>query len=237
MQYPKLTPPKYDDNLELRQNHFRFDNECILTSLNFKLEDICSLYNFSIDGLNKKNKFLQSKIEEVPYPTDVSSEEEYIAMRINQSINQESDKVNSMNSFLNQVTAVYLWALIEQTENKMIRLIEKEKNNVEHEGYPDWKRRKRYFKEFHIQIDSFKNYFQVLELQKFNNKVKHLGKVDYDLSQTKTFKGKLDYPLEYVTIPIEEYLKNSYLYIIDLMCEIESKVYGHKLHEEHIEMK
>ncbi|MBQ0769707.1 MAG: hypothetical protein KBT58_10475 [Bizionia sp.] len=233
MQYSLLTPPKYNDKLKLRQTHFNFDNKCILSQLDFKLEDICSLYNISIEPLNKKNAFLQEKIKETPYPSDVTNDDEYRALRINQSIDQQTDKINSMNSFLNQVTAVYVWVLVEQTENKLISLIEKELNSIEHDGFTDWKRRKKYFKDFNIKVDSFKQYFQVLELQKFNNKVKHLGKVDEELSKTKTFKGKLNYPLEYITIPIVDYLNCSYLYLIDLLCEIESKIFKNTLREEY----
>jgi hypothetical protein len=233
MQYPLMTPPKYNGKLELRQTHFIFDQACIFSGLNFQLEDICLLYNISIKPINVQSKLLQDKIAETPYPNDVTNGEEYAALRINQSIDEQSDIVNSMNSLLNQVTAVYLWILIEQTENKLINLIEKEKNTNNHIGFTDWKRRKKYFKELNIHIDTFKNYFQVLELQKFNNKVKHLGVVDEELSQTKTFKGKLNYPLERVTIPIVDYLDNSYLYLIDLLCEIESKVFDNTLREEY----
>jgi hypothetical protein len=233
MKYPKLTPPKYNDILDLRQTHFKFDNDCILSSLDFKLEDVCSLYNISIEPLNEKNEFLKKKIAETPYPTDISTDEELGAFRINESINQQTDKINSMNSFLNQVTAVYIWTLVEQTENKLISLIEKEKNSIEHEGFTDWKRRKKHFKEFNINIDEFNSYFNVVELQKLNNKVKHLGKVDEELSKIKTFKHKKNYPLELVTLPIGDYLKNSYLYIIDLLCSIESEIFGNTLMEEY----
>tara|TARA_R110002051_G_scaffold75542_2_gene137342 strand:- start:343 stop:1056 length:714 start_codon:yes stop_codon:yes gene_type:complete len=233
MQYQLLTPPKYNEKLKFRQTHFEFDNKCILSKLDFMLEDICSLYNISIEPLNKKNKFLEEKIKQTPYPSSVRNDEEYRALKINQSIDQQSDKINSMNSFLNQVTAVYVWVLVEQTENKLISLIEKEVKSNEHDGFTDWKRRKKYFKDFNIQVDTFKQYFQVLELQKFNNKVKHLGKVDEELSKTKTFKDKLNYPLEYVTIPIVDYVNNSYLYLIDLLCDIESKIFKNTLREEY----
>ncbi|WP_339686619.1 hypothetical protein [uncultured Nonlabens sp.] len=232
MQYSLLTPPKYNDKLKLRQTHFEFDDASILSKLDFLLEDICSLYNISTEPLNKKNKILQEKIRETPYPSDVSNDEEFRALRINQSIDQQTNKVNSTNNFLNQVTAVYVWALVEQTENKLIALIEEKINCNEHNGFTDWKSRKKYFKELNINIDMFKNYFGVVELQKLNNKVKHLGKVDDELSQIKTFKGKLNYPLELVTIPVVDYLNNSYLYLIDLLCEIENKVFENPLREE-----
>lgn len=232
MQYPQLTPPKHNGKLELRQTHFKFDSACILTKLDFLLEDICSLYNISIEPLNHKNKFLQEKIKSTTYPSDITDVEEYQALRINQSIDQQTERINSMNSFLNQVTAVYFWVLVEQTENKLINLVEKKINSHEHTGFADWKRRKKYFKELNINLDAFKSYYQVVELQKLNNKVKHLGKVDEELSQIKTFKGKMNYPLELVDIPIIDYLNNSYLYLIDLFCEIESKVFNTALREE-----
>lgn len=229
MTYKKLTPPFHNDILDLKQTHFNFDNEGVFSRLNYKLEDICSLYNNSIESLNAKNDFLKKKISETPYPINISNDDDFRALRVNQAIDEQTDKVNSMNSFLNEVTAVYLWALIEQTENKLITLIEKEKKGNIHIGFADWKSRKKYFKELGIKVDEFKKYFEVVELQKLNNKVKHLGKVDEDLSKTKSFRGKINYPLELVTIPIKEYLSSSYLYIIDLLCSVENEIFDFPL--------
>ncbi len=228
-----LIPPNDNKKIKLRQTYFYFD-EGILTSYNYQLEDLCKLYNISIDYVNKTNVFLIDKIKENPYPKEINNFEDLVFFRNNESINVVSDQMNSVTNFLNQSTSVFLWILTEQTENKLINLIEKKINNVDVNGFTDWKRRKQYFKKYNIVIDSFTNYFYVLELQKYNNKVKHLGKVDEELNEFKTFKGKMNYPFEYINIPIENYLNNVYLYIIDLFCEIESKIFKNKLREEYL---
>ncbi|MAW96576.1 MULTISPECIES: hypothetical protein [unclassified Leeuwenhoekiella] len=224
MSFESLTPPQFNRELELQQTQFPFDKG-VLTKINFALEDLCSLYNLSIVPMREKHEYLQEEIEKNPYPTDVQNDEDYRLLRINQAIDEQGDKLNSMQSFSKQVTSVYTWALLEQAENKLINLIEKEKNNHESDGFSDWKRRKKYFKNFDIKIDEFKRYNEVLELQKFNNKVKHLGRVDKELAGMKTFKNKENHPLEFVTIPLADYINNTYLYLLELMISIEDKIF------------
>ncbi|WP_434036900.1 hypothetical protein [Formosa sp. 4Alg 33] len=233
MNYKYLTPPELNSKVKLRQIHFRFDKTRIFSFLSFPIGDICSLYNNSIKSQIEKDLEFQNKIKKTPYPTEIETPDDYSDLRENQFIDQEAHQLNSMNSYLNQMTAVFIWSLLEQTENKLINYIEKIKKEENHSGFGNWKDRKQYFKDWNIELHNLNNYNTVLELQKFNNKIKHLGKVDSELSKMPTFRNKLNQPLEYITIPIEKYLNSFYTYLIDLFCEIEHKFFEYKLNEDY----
>ncbi|MFC4634789.1 hypothetical protein ACFO3O_12780 [Dokdonia ponticola] len=220
--YEKLIPPKYNQSLNISKSHFDFDNG-ILSAFEKSIEDLCSLYSVAIKPLNIENEKLKNKIEKYPYPTDTDSMESILLLRINEQINAASDKINNVNSFLTQVISVFCWTQIEQAENKLINLLNIKNKQEEHRGFTPWKLRKEYFKDNGVNINDFKNYYGILELQKVNNKIKHLGKVDSDLISFKPFQGKLNYPFEYIKLPVTKYVSNSYLYLIELMTEIEDK--------------
>ncbi|WP_299716634.1 hypothetical protein [uncultured Tenacibaculum sp.] len=219
--YENLISPKYNTNLKVIKSHFDFDDG-ILSTFERAIDDLCSLHNVAIKPLNIKNEELRKDIEKYPYPTDIDSMENAMLLRINQQINATTDKVNSVNSFLTQVISVFCWTQTEQAENKLINLLNIKKNDEEHPGFVAWKKRKDFFKDFGVNINQFKNYTKILELQKVNNKIKHLGKVDSDLIPFKAFKGKMNYPFEYLKLPVVDYVNNSYLYLIELMTEIEN---------------
>lgn len=219
--YENLISPKYNQSLNIIQSHFNFDDG-ILNSFERAIDDLCSLHNVAIKPLNIRNEELRKDIAKYPYPKDSDSMENVRLLRINQQINAASDKVNSVNSFLTQVISVFCWTQTEQAENKLINLLSIKNNGDKHLGYIAWKKRKEFFKINGIDISKFENYTKILELQKVNNKIKHLGKVDRDLIPFKAFRGKLNYPFEYLQLPVCEYVNNSYLYIIELMIAIEN---------------
>ncbi|QIE58688.1 hypothetical protein G5B37_03660 [Rasiella rasia] len=228
MPYNKIVPPKYNETNAVLNSYFYFD-QAIISTLDFALEDLTDLYNLSIEPIIKKDEFLTEQARKHPIPMDIETDEDYRLMRINQGISEQGSKINSMASFLNQVTAIYLWVIVEQTENKLINLIENTlQGNDKHNGFTDWKRRKKYFKALNVKVEGFKAYFDVLELQKFNNKAKHLGKVDKELANIKTFKGKENIPLEHVTVPIEKYLNQSYYYILELFNQVAKEIFPKK---------
>jgi hypothetical protein len=218
--YEKLIPPKYNQNLKVVKTHFDFD-EGILSSFERAIDDLCSLHNVAIKPLNIKNAELKKEIEKYPYPTDTDSIESITLLRINEQIDATSDKVNGVNSFLTQVISVFCWTQTEQAENKLINLLNFKNDGEEHTGFVAWKKRLDFFENNGVKVNQFKTYNKILELQKVNNKIKHLGKVDNDLIPFKAFKGKLNYPFEYLKLPVTEYVNNSYLYLIELMIEIE----------------
>jgi hypothetical protein len=170
--------------------------------------NLCLFHQAIFKQIDQRNAQIQ-QLENKPLASAKLQEELEIVVqhRLWETIHVLDMEKQSIRVFADQLLVIALWAMVEQYCGRTLREVERSLRNesVETETPHKWSALVRRFRRVGVDVTNCKSYAAADECRVLNNKIKHLGKVDSELSQFERFQTQLGKNLNEVELDPQYY--------------------------------
>ncbi|AMR29946.1 hypothetical protein A0256_00205 [Mucilaginibacter sp. PAMC 26640] len=192
-----------------------------------RLEFICYKHNFLYQDLAARDRLIEDNAR---FYTELASETDKEDEMAQIGISRGYDRITN-DDFFNrnikaledQETVISLFTAVEHLQSLLLKECQKRIDPSIIAEVSNWKNTRKEFKKAGVVCEDQMAYQPIVELNKVNNKIKHLGIVDAELAGFPNFRGMDGKPIGSITLELQDYLEAVHNYIFGLIYSVDSE--------------
>lgn len=177
--------------------------------------------------IDDAHKELREKYSKIDFESLDEEEIEMYNFQFSRSTTGLRDKdleLRSSAAFQKNYFIIGLWAMVEQFMGKTLRIGEQHINASYLGEEHKWHKIVKRFNQIGVDLKVCKGYSNIDECRVLNNKIKHVGVVDHDLTGYPYFSSFVGKDLNNIDFELQRYTDSVFEFVGNVMEELDSKI-------------